>query len=404
MNILVLNCGSSSIKYQFLDMNNNAELKAKGIIERIGLNDGIVKHKRPDGVKHETITDVPNHEIGINIILDILVNKEYGVIQNIDEIKAVGHRVAHGGENFTKSVLINQAVKDDIETCIDLAPLHNPANLKGILAMEKLIPTVPQVAVFDTSFHQTMPQEAYLYALPYEYYDKYKLRRYGFHGTSHKFVAQKASLLIDRKFEDLKIITAHLGNGASMCAIKNGKSIDTSMGLTPVEGLVMGTRSGDAGLGVALYMMEKENISLKDMNNIVNKKSGLLGISGLTSDMRDLRKARDEGNEKAKLAIDIFVYRIKKYIGSYTYVLGGADMIVFTGGIGENEELIRKLVCENLAFAGIEIDEAINKVTKGEPTIISTPNSKVKVVVMPTNEELVIACDTNNIVSKNNCF
>ncbi|HBF89198.1 MAG TPA: acetate kinase [Bacteroidales bacterium] len=404
MNILVLNCGSSSIKYQFLDMCNNAELKAKGIIERIGLKDGIVKHKRFDDVKHQLITDVPNHEVGINIILAILTNPEYGVIKTIDEIKAVGHRVAHGGENFTKSVLINQAVKDDIEKCIDLAPLHNPANLKGILAMEKLIPNVPQVAVFDTSFHQTMPPEAYIYALPYEYYDKYKLRRYGFHGTSHKYVAQRASQFIGKKYEDLKIITAHLGNGASMCAIKNGESVDTSMGLTPIEGLVMGTRSGDAGLGVVLYMMEKENLSLKAMSDIVNKKSGLLGISGLTSDMRDLRKARDEGNEKAKLAIDIFVYRIRKYIGSYTYVLGGADMIVFTGGIGENEELIRKMVCENLEFAGIELDLALNNSAKGEPTIISSPNSKTKVVVMPTNEELVIACDTNKIVSKNNCF
>lgn len=398
MKILVLNCGSSSIKYQFLDMNEEPDLLAKGIVESIGLKNSFIKHTRKDNFKLEKPIAAPDHDVATQIIIDTLLNSEYGVISDIHEIKAVGHRVVHGGEAFSDSVLITQEVKDDIEHCIDLAPLHNPANLNGILAMEKLLPNVPQVAVFDTAFHQTMPANAYLYALPYRYYEEYKLRRYGFHGTSHKYVAEEASKLIGKDFNKINIITCHLGNGASITAIKNGESIDTSMGLSPEEGLVMGTRCGDIGLGVMHYIMKKENMSLPTFSDMINKRGGLLGISGLTYDMRELRKAYNEGHERARLAIDIFVYKLKKYIGAYAFILGKVDLIVFTGGIGENAAIIRAETCKDLEFFGLEIDPEKNIEAKGIPMIISKETSRESIVVMPTNEELVIAKDTQRIV------
>ncbi|MFH2094576.1 MAG: acetate kinase, partial [Bacteroidota bacterium] len=323
MKILVLNCGSSSIKYQFLEMAGEPELLAKGLLERIGINDGEITHKRMDGVTYKTVTDIPDHTVGIRLVLEALTNPEYGVIKSVEEIKAVGHRVVHGAEEFTKSVLINKAVKDKILECCDLAPLHNPANLKGIEAMEVSAPGIPQVAVFDTSFHQTMPKHAFVYGLPYEYYDKYRVRRYGFHGTSHMYVAREAAKFVGQDIKSLKIVTCHLGNGASLAAVKYGESIDTSMGMTPVEGVLMGTRCGDTGLGAIVYLMEKESLNFKELSNVVNKKSGLLGISGISPDMRDLQNAAKEGNERAQLALDVFIYKIKKYLGAYTFAMGG---------------------------------------------------------------------------------
>ncbi|NOU18036.1 MAG: acetate kinase [Bacteroidales bacterium] len=400
MIVLVLNCGSSSIKYQVIDMSNDSKLLAKGIVERVGLADGILTHKPEGKEKYEVFEPIPDHNVGINLILDTLVDKEHGVISSINDIVAVGHRVAHGGEFFTESSLINDRVKSEIEKCIELAPLHNPANLKGILSMEKLLPGVPQVAVFDTSFHQTMPNFSYLYALPYEYYEKYKIRRYGFHGTSHKFVAQKACRILGMDFNSCKIITCHLGNGASIAAIKNGKSVDTSMGFTPVEGLIMGTRSGDVDPGVLLFLAEKENLSIKQVNDVINKKSGVQGISGLSSDMRDLENASAEGNERAQLAIDMYYYRVKKYVGAYAAVMDGVDLIIFTGGIGENDDNIRAHVSEAIDFMGVDFDAAANKGVRGKDKLLTKPNSRVKVMSITTNEELVIATDTASIVSK----
>jgi len=400
MIVLVLNCGSSSIKYQVIDMANDSKLLAKGIVERVGLADGILTHKPEGKEKYEVFEPIPDHNVGINLILDALVDKEHGVISNINDIVAVGHRVAHGGEFFTESSLINDRVKSEIEKCIELAPLHNPANLKGILSMEKLLPGVPQVAVFDTSFHQTMPNFSYLYAIPYEYYEKYKIRRYGFHGTSHKFVAQKACRILGMDFNNCKIITCHLGNGASIAAIKNGKSVDTSMGFTPVEGLIMGTRSGDVDPGVLLFLAEKENLSIKQVNDVINKKSGVQGISGLSSDMRDLENASAAGNERAQLAIDMYYYRVKKYVGAYAAVMDGVDLIIFTGGIGENDDNIRAHVSEAIDFMGVDFDAEANKGVRGKDKLLTKPNSRVKVMSITTNEELVIATDTANIVSK----
>jgi acetate kinase len=400
MIVLVLNCGSSSIKYQVIDMGNDSKLLAKGIVERVGLADGILTHKPEGKEKYEVFEPIPDHNVGINLILDTLVDKEHGVISSINDIVAVGHRVAHGGEFFTESSLINERVKSEIEKCIELAPLHNPANLKGILSMEKLLPGVPQVAVFDTSFHQTMPNFSYLYAIPYEYYEKYKIRRYGFHGTSHKFVAQKACRILGMDFNSVKIITCHLGNGASIAAIKNGKSVDTSMGFTPVEGLIMGTRSGDVDPGVLLFLAEKENLSIKQVNDVINKKSGVQGISGLSSDMRDLENASAEGNERAQLAIDMYYYRVKKYVGAYAAVMDGVDLIIFTGGIGENDDNIRAHVSEAIDFMGVDFDAAANKGVRGKDKLLTKPNSRVKVMSITTNEELVIATDTASIVSK----
>jgi len=380
-------------------MSKEPELLAKGLLDRIGLDSSLLTHQVPGREKYKVTEDIPDHQVGINLILKTLKDPENGVIKTDNEITAVGHRVAHGGENFKQSVRINAEVKKDIEKCIEMAPLHNPANLKGILSIEAILPHIPQVAVFDTSFHQTMPPYSYMYAIPYDYYEKSKIRRYGFHGTSHKFVSQKACRYLGRDFYNINIITCHLGNGSSIAAIKKGRSVDTSMGFTPVEGLMMGTRCGDLDLGVMLYIMEKENLSLKEANNVFNKKSGLLGISGISYDMRDVETAADKGNERAKLALDMFAYRVKKYIGAYAAAMGGLDLLIFTGGIGENDHETRRKVLEGLEFLGIEYDNERNTLSKGKELIVTRPGSKVTAMVMPTNEELVIATDTYNIVT-----
>lgn len=402
MKVLVLNCGSSSIKYQLIDMVFDADLLAKGIVERIGMQCAELTHSPKNRDKFHVVKDIPDHQTGINIIMDILIHPSHGVIKSKDEIAAVGHRVAHGGENFKTSVRINDRVKKDIERCIELAPLHNPANLKGIVSMENVLPEVPQVAVFDTSFHQTMPKHAYLYAIPYKYYEKYNIRRYGFHGTSHKFVAQKGCDMIGENWEDKKIITCHLGNGASITAIDHGKSVETSMGFTPIEGLMMGTRAGDLDIGVVLYLMEKENLDFKEINNLLNKKSGVLGISGISFDMRDIEQAIQNGDEKALVAQNMYCHRVTKYIGAYAAVMNGVDIIIFTGGIGENDANIREKVISNLGYLGIELDVEANTDLRSEDMIISTKDSKNMAMVVTTNEELVIARDTLSIVSKNN--
>lgn len=398
MIILVLNCGSSSIKYQVFRMNNGYELLAKGLLERIGLNDSILTHKPVGKEPYKVIKDIPDHTIGINMVMDALCDPVHGVIKNVSEIKAVGHRVVNGGENYKESVLIDNDVKKDIETCIELAPLHNPANLKGILSVEKLIPGVPQVAVFDTSFHQTMPDYAYMYAIPYEYYEKYKIRKYGYHGTSHKFVAEKAAKFIGKDFKNIKIITCHLGNGASITAVKNGKSIDTSMGFTPVDGLIMGTRTGEVDPGVLVYIADKEHLNVTGVNNMINKKSGVFGISQISSDMRDLETAAAAGNKKAILALQMYAYKVKKFIGSYFAALNGADLIVFTGGIGENDFRMRKMICSDMENLGIIFNDEANFENSGNDIIISKPESKVTVVAVTTDEEFVIASDTRYIV------
>ncbi len=398
MNILVLNCGSSSIKYQLFDMDDNARVLAKGLLERIGMTDGIMTH-RPAGMEpYKIVLDIPDHTIGINMVMDALVNESHGVIKSICEIKAVGHRVAHGGENFKMSVLIDNDVKRDIEQCSELAPLHNPAHLKGILSCEKLLPGIPQVAVFDTSFHQTMPDFAYMYAIPYEYYEKYRIRKYGFHGTSHRFVAEKACKHLNIDFHNSKIITCHLGNGASITAIMNGESIDTSMGFTPVDGLIMGTRTGEIDPGVLLYLAEKEELNLSGVNNMINKKSGVAGISQLSSDMRDLESAAQEGNPKAILALKMYSYKIKKFIGAYVAAMNGLDLLIFTAGVGENDVNARKMICSEMDYMGIRLDEQVNDRTRATDQLISTPFSDVKVMVIATDEEYVIASDTMEIV------
>jgi acetate kinase len=402
MKILVLNCGSSSIKYQLLSMSGNedADLLAKGIVERVGITNGELKHKTEDGRKYNFTTDIPDHTRGIDLILEALLSSEHGVINSAEDIVAVGHRVAHGGQYFKESALVTEEVKERIEECIELAPLHNPANLKGILAMEKLLPGVPQVVVFDTSFHQSMEPKSFLYGLPYEYYEKYKVRRYGFHGTSHKFVAKKACKLVGWNWEEKKIISCHLGNGASIAAIKNGKSVDTSMGFTPVEGLIMGTRAGDLDLGALLFIAEKEDLTIQDTNNMINKRSGLLGISGISSDMRDLENAAEEGNERAQLALDMFSYRVKKYVGSYSAAMGGVDMVLFTGGIGENGWDTRRDICKDMEYLGIDFDVELNDKKRGVDLELTKSGSKTKVVMVSTDEELVIAQDTQKIVSE----
>jgi acetate kinase len=400
MKILVLNCGSSSIKYQLIDMSNEADLLAKGIVERVGMKCAELTHSAKNRDKFNLVKDIPDHQTGINLILDMLVHPAQGVIKSKEEITAVGHRVAHGGENFKASVKITARVKQDIEKCIELAPLHNPANLKGILSIDAILPDVPQVAVFDTSFHQSMPKHAYLYGIPYEYYEKYNIRRYGFHGTSHKFVAQKGCDILGKNWESMKIITCHLGNGASITAIDKGQSVETSMGFTPIEGLLMGTRAGDLDIGVVLYLMEKENIDYKEINNILNKKSGVLGISGLSFDMRDIEKAILEGNERAEVAQDMYCHRVKKYIGAYAAVMDGVDLLIFTGGIGENDTMVREKVLSGISFLGIDLDVDKNKTLRGKDSVISKPGSRTTAMVVTTNEELVIARDTLSIVSK----
>lgn len=403
MIILVLNCGSSSIKYQLMQINSSTEHKllAKGQVERIGLTDGVLTHKPEGKPKYEFIQSIPDHSVGINLILDALTDDQHGVIENLNEISAAGHRVAHGGEYFVDSAIVNATVKQQIENCFELAPLHNPANLKGILSIERLLPMIPQVAVFDTSFHQTMPKDAYLYALPYKYYEEYRIRRYGFHGTSHKYVAQKACEMTGLDFHNSKMVTCHIGNGASVTAIKNGKSVDTSMGFTPVDGLMMGTRTGTIDPGALLYIMDKEGINTQKASDIINKQSGLMGISGVSSDWRDVTAAAQGGNKRARLAMDMFMARLKRFLGGYMAELEGVDMVVFTGGIGENTPSLRMEVCKGLESMGIHMDANANVIAdKGVDGIISMPHSPVKVVVATTNEELVIASDTFRLLRK----
>lgn len=379
-------------------MSDGCEMLAKGLLERIGLNESILTHKPTGSEPYKLITDIPDHTTGINMVMEVLCDPDHGVIKNVNEIKAVGHRVVNGGENYKESVLIDNDVKKDIETCIELAPLHNPANLKGILSVEKLIPGVPQVAVFDTSFHQTMPDFAYMYALPYEYYTKYKIRKYGYHGTSHKFVAYKAAKLIGKDINNLKIITCHLGNGASITAVKNGKSIDTSMGFTPVDGLIMGTRTGEVDPGVLVYIADKEHLNVTGVNNMINKKSGVFGISQISSDMRDLETAAAAGNSKAILALNMYAYKAKKFIGSYIAALNGVDLLVFTGGIGENDYNMRRMICSEMENLGIVFDTEVNHEARGIDLVISSPESKVTVMMITTDEEFVIASDTRHII------
>lgn len=392
MKVLVLNCGSSSIKYKLFDMDHK-EVIAQGGIEKIGLKDSFLKFTLPDGKKKILEKDIPEHTVGVEFILNTLTDAGYGAIKSLDEINAVGHRMVHGGEKFSKSVLLTKDVLDAFTACNDLAPLHNPANLKGVNAISAILPDVPQIGVFDTAFHQTMPDYAYLYAVPYGLYEKYGVRRYGFHGTSHRYVSQRVCEFLGVQSEGKKIITCHIGNGASISAIKDGKCMDTSMGLTPLEGLMMGTRSGDIDAGAVSFIMEKESLDANGVSNLLNKKSGVLGIFGESSDMRDLEAAVAAGNKKAILTENMYFYRIRKYIGAYAAVLGGVDIIVFTGGVGENQASARWGACEGLEFMGVKLDAGKNNV-RGEETVISAEDSKVKVVVIPTDEELVIASDT----------
>ena len=398
MKVLVLNCGSSSIKYQLFDMPGE-EVLAKGIVEKIRLPESIITHKRNDGVKTEIVRRLESHKDGIAIVLELLTCKEFGSIDHIDEIVAVGHRVVHAGEKFGGSVLINDAVIEALKECTDLAPLHNPPNLEGIYAAKAIFPDVPQVGVFDTAFHQTMPEHVFHYAVPYEIYEKYKVRRYGFHGSSHKFVAHRAAEMLNRPIEELKIVTCHLGNGASVAAVKHGKSVDTSMGMTPIEGLIMGTRVGDFDLGAACFIAEKEGLTIEGLNNFFNKKCGVAGITGLSSDMREIEIAAEKGDPKAQLALDMYFYRVIKYVGAYAAAMNGVDAIVFTGGIGENDYVLRQTVCESMEFLGMELDYAVNKKLRGKDTIISKPTSKVAALLICTNEELVISRDTYSIIS-----
>lgn len=395
MNILVINCGSSSLKYQLINSETEGVL-AKGLCERIGI-DGMLTYQPEGGEKEKSDIAMPTHTEAINAVLAALTNEKTGVIGDLSEVGAVGHRVVHGGEKFTSSCLINDESMKAIEECNDLAPLHNPANLIGIRACQELMPGVPMVAVFDTAFHQTMPEVAYTYGIPYEYYEKYKVRRYGFHGTSHSYVSKKTAEIVGKPYDQMKIIVCHLGNGASISAVDCGKSVDTSMGLTPLEGLVMGTRSGDLDPAIIDFVGKKEGLSLDEMNNMLNKKSGMLGISGVSSDGRDLDAAAEAGNKRAQLALDVFDYRVIKYIGAYAAAMNGVDAIAFTAGIGENNIKMRKDVCNHLTYLGVKIDEEKNNV-RGEERIISADDSKVQVLLVPTNEELAIARETLALV------
>ena len=398
MKILVLNCGSSSIKYKLFDMDTRTVM-AQGGVEKIGLKDSFLQVKLPNGEKVKIEKEMPEHTVGIQLILDTLTDSKIGCIRDLKEINAVGHRVVHGGEAFASSVLITDEVKQMVVKCSDLAPLHNPANLKGIEAIEKTLPGVPQVGVFDTAFHQTMPDYAYMYALPYELYEKYGIRRYGFHGTSHRYVSQRVCEFLGVEAKGKKIVTAHIGNGGSCAAVMDGKSIDTSMGLTPIEGLMMGTRAGDLDLGAATYIMDKEHLTTAQFSNLVNKQSGLLGVSGVSSDARDIDTAIKEGNSRADLARKMFIYRVKKYIGAYAAAMNGLDILVFTGGIGENDTYIRTEIAKGFEYLGAKIDEEKSLKSRGEEVIISTPDSRVTVCVIPTDEELMIATDTQAIVN-----
>lgn len=398
MKILVINAGSSSLKYQLIDMTDETVL-AKGLAERIGIDNSMLSHTPARKEKVEIKVDIKDHVQAVKMVIDALVHPEYGVIKDMSEISAVGHRVVHGGERFSSSVIIDDDVMEAIRANINLAPLHNPANITGIEACKKVMPNTPMVAVFDTAFHQTMPKEAYIYAIPYSAYEKYGVRRYGFHGTSHKYVTLRAAKLLERPIEELKMVTCHLGNGSSIAAVKGGKSVDTSMGFTPLEGLPMGTRCGVIDPAIVTFLMEKENMTYQQVDHYLNKESGVLGISGVSSDFRDLEAAANDGNERAQLALDIFAYSIKKYIGAYAAAMGGLDCVVFTAGIGENNPYIRQKACEGLEFLGIYIDREKNEYTKkGKEGEISTDDSKVKVLVIPTNEELMIARETLELV------
>ena len=395
MNVLVINCGSSSLKFQLINSESEAVL-AKGLCERIGI-DGRLTYQPAGGEKNVSEKAMPTHTEAIQFVIDARTDADTGVVKSLDEIGAVGHRVVHGGEKFAKSVVVTPEVKAAIAECNDLAPLHNPANLIGIEACESLMPGTPQVVVFDTAFHQTMPEKAYMYGLPYEYYEKYKVRRYGFHGTSHSFVSKRVAEIVGKPYNATKTIVCHLGNGASVSAVLNGESVDTSMGLTPLEGLVMGTRSGDIDPAIMEFIAKKENLDIAGIMNVLNKKSGVEGVSGVSSDFRDLEAAAKAGNKRAELAIDVFAYRVAKYVGAYTAAMNGVDNIVFTAGIGENCALVRTKVCSYLGYLGITIDEEANG-KRGEEIVISTPDSKVKVLVVPTNEELAIARETVALV------
>lgn len=399
MKILVLNCGSSSIKYKLFEMTEKKVL-AQGGIEKIGLKGSFLKLTLPNGEKVILEKDIHEHTAGVEFILSTLTSEKYGALKSLNELDAVGHRMVHGGERFSESVLLNKEVLDAFTACNDLAPLHNPANLKGVNAVSTLLPNLPQVGVFDTAFHQTMPNYAYMYAIPYELYEKYGVRRYGFHGTSHRYVSKRACEFLGIDPVGTKMITCHVGNGGSVSAIQDGKCVDTSMGLTPLEGLMMGTRSGDIDGGAVTFIMEKEGLNATGVSNLLNKKSGVLGVSGVSSDMRELSAAADEGNKRAILAQKMYFYRLRKYIGSYAAALGGVNVIVFTGGVGENDGLAREVACEGLEFMGVKLDKELNKKIHGDEAVISTADSKVKVVVIPTDEELMIATDTLNILKK----
>lgn len=397
MNVLVINCGSSSLKYQLIN-SDSEEVLAKGLCERIGINGSAITHQPEGGEKVTTEVEMKDHTQAVQYVIEKLTDKEVGVVASLDEIDAIGHRVVHGGEKFASSVVITDEIVKAIEECNDLAPLHNPANLIGINSCKEIMPNVPMVAVFDTAFHQTMPKKAFLYGLPYEYYEKYKVRRYGFHGTSHDFVSDRAAKILGKTREDLNIVVCHLGNGASVSAVKKGKSVDTSMGLTPLEGLIMGTRSGDMDPAIITYIAEKENLSAKEVIDICNKKSGMLGLSnGVSSDFRDLAQAEEEGNEYAKDALETYAYRVAKYIGAYAMGMQGLDVVVFTAGIGENNISLRAKICEYLSIFDTKVDDAKNNI-RGEEAIVSTDDSKVKIMVIPTNEELAIARETVALV------
>ena len=393
MKILVLNCGSSSIKYALYDMTDGSVL-ASGGAERVGLDGSFVKVKLPSGEKRELFHDIPEHTEGVKFIFSLLTDPEIGAIHSLDEIDAVGHRMVHGGEKFNKSVRIDDEVLRVFNECIPLAPLHNPANLKGVEAVSELLPDVPQVGVFDTAFHQTMPERAYLYAIPYELYEQYGVRRYGFHGTSHRYVSQRVCDMLGVKAEEQRIITCHIGNGGSVAAVKYGKCIDTTMGLTPLEGLMMGTRCGDIDAGAVAFLQNQLHLDADGISNLLNKKSGVLGVTGISSDMRDVENAAGQGNHRAQLALDMYFYRIRKYVGAYAAAMGGVDIIVFTAGVGENQPGMREAVCKDMEWMGVKIDEALNAQIRGKECVISTPDSKVTVCIVPTDEELMIATDT----------
>ena len=399
MKILVLNCGSSSIKYKLFDMTSG-DVMAQGGIEKIGLPGAFLKLTGKDGKKVVLEKDIPGHQEGIEFILSVLTDATYGCIKEYKEIDAVGHRVVHGGEKFASSVLITKEVINKVIECSDLAPLHNPANLKGIDAMEALIPGIPQVAVFDTAFHQTMPDYAYMYGLPYELYTKYGIRRYGFHGTSHRYVSRRACEILGVPYEEQRIITAHIGNGGSIAAVDHGKCVDTTMGLTPTEGLLMGTRCGDIDAGALPFIIDKEHLDANGLSNLINKQSGVLGLSGVSSDMREIEAAVEAGNPRAIMALNVYNYRIKKYIGAYAAAMGGCDILVWTGGVGENQWATRRVVCENMEYMGMKIDVEKNDGMRGEEMVISAPDSKVTIIVVPTDEEFMIASDTMDILKK----